>query len=84
MTAELTSPWSRSTAGRRDRARRLWGASGPSCERADVDFDELATRLTFRVTGANAAQVEQAHASSACVSPPSGSTTAFSPRPAAH
>ena len=35
-------------------------ASGPSCERADVDFDEPATRLTFRVTGANAAHVEQA------------------------
>jgi len=35
-------------------------ASGPSCERADVDFDEPTTRLTFRVTGANPAHVKQA------------------------
>ena len=35
-------------------------ASGPSCQRADVDFAEPTTRLTFRVTGANPAHVEQA------------------------
>jgi len=40
--------------GRDDRA------SGPSCERADVNFNEPATRLTLRVTGANPAHVKQA------------------------
>jgi len=35
-------------------------ASGPSCEHADLDFNEPATRLTFGVTGANPAHVKQA------------------------
>ncbi len=54
-------------------------ASGPSCERADVDFDEPATRLTFRVTGANGAQVEQARRILCVRLAAFRATTAFSP-----
>jgi SecD/SecF fusion protein len=34
-------------------------ASGPSCERADAAFDEPATRLTFRIPGADAGQMQR-------------------------